>query len=200
MDDHSITTTSTLLLEALRDERDQDAWANYVARYRPILLRYAARFGAQPAHAEDLAQQTLLKFCLAYRAGTYDRERGRLRTWLLAIARNEIRTWLRSRRPDEAAGADRSGADLLAQTPDDDSMEQAWEAEWRDAILREALRDGRVSVDSSTWEAFERTALQREPPADVARRLGMSVNAVYGAKRRVFQRVRQSIRQFENDF
>jgi RNA polymerase sigma-70 factor (ECF subfamily) len=45
-----------------------------------------------------------------------------------------------------------------------------------------------------TWLAFEQVVLQGIPPIEVARELGMSVNAVFIAKSRVVQHLRQEER------
>jgi RNA polymerase sigma-70 factor (ECF subfamily) len=46
----------------------------------------------------------------------------------------------------------------------------------------------------STWRAFRRVVLEGAPPTAVAAELGTSVNAVFIAKSRVLQRLRQEAR------
>ncbi|MBS2963554.1 sigma-70 family RNA polymerase sigma factor [Actinocrinis puniceicyclus] len=81
---------------AAADERAQAAFARYVLPEIEVLYRVALSITAQPADAEDLVQDTLLR---AYRAverfdGTH------ARAWLLTILRNTEINRHRRRRPD----------------------------------------------------------------------------------------------------
>ena len=184
------TRTSTALLSGLRDPADARAWGAWVERFSPLLIRYARRVGLGVEDAEDVAQATLLAFSEAYRAGRYDRERGRLRTWLYGIAVNKVREAQRRRRdvvPGDTAAEDAVFGGLTA--PDEQAA--AWDAEWRDAVLRQCLDQVRAEVEARTFRAFELVAREGKDPAEVGRELGLSRDAVYAAKRRVLRRVRE---------
>ncbi len=192
--------TSTTLLEGLRDPANHTVWRHYVERYRPLLVRYARKLGGDEEEAEDLAQATLLTFSSAYRAGRYDRDRGRLSSWLFGIATNEFRARRRAldERRLQAGGtdADRRFAELEA----DDGLAELWEREWRDALLRECLRILAREVQSQTLSAFERFALEGRPAEEVARELSISEGAVFGAKHRILQRIRELLPLVEGSF
>ncbi len=51
----------------------------------------------------------------------------------------------------------------------------------------------RAEFESQTWEAFRRAVVEEQSPAEIAAELGMSVQAVYKAKSRVLQRLRQKL-------
>lgn len=182
------TRTSTSLLEGLRDTGDVGRWTEYVGRYRPSIVAWAQRAGVPPADAEDVAQASLLAFCNAFLGGRYDREKGRLRAWLFGIVHKEVQAWRRRRRVGElpAAAAPPDAAD---EAPHE--LERMWEEEWHAAVLRQCMDVVRREVQASTARAFELYVLQERPPEEVAGELGMTVNAVYGAKRRVLERVRE---------
>ena len=82
-----LTRTTTALLEALLDPADDEVWQDFDRRYRPILIAFAQRLGLPD---EDAAQDTLTRFVRSYREGKYDRDRGRLRSWIIGIARHCI--------------------------------------------------------------------------------------------------------------
>lgn len=65
------------------------------SKHQPAVYAYFRRMGAQPADAADLAQATFLE---ALRGIERFRGESTVRTWLLGIARNVFRGWLRSRR------------------------------------------------------------------------------------------------------
>ena len=189
---HLRTTTSTALLEGLKDAANQTVWAEYVGRYRPLLVAWCRRVGLPHSDAEDVAQDALLEFAASYRAGRYDPDRGRLRGWLYGIAHNTLRRWrhYKGRRamPLAAAGG---GSDALAQVADEDRLGALWEEEWRRAILRRCLEDVAQDVAAQTMAAFQLFACQGLPAASVAARLGITENAVFIAKHRVLRRMRE---------
>src|SRR5678816_3748894 len=129
MQPHDFTTaTSTALLQALMNGSDDRAWSQFVLRYRPLLVRYAARLGLSSDDTEDFAQATLGAFAGAYRAGNYERTRGRLRDWLFGIARNHLRVARRGKR--------RGVVELTDQPAiDEDAAERAFDEEWQREVL-----------------------------------------------------------------
>jgi len=70
---------------------EKDAiWREFPGRYQPVLVAFARRFGLTHDQAEDAPQGALLRFVEEYRAGRYERSRGRLRSWIFTIARARI--------------------------------------------------------------------------------------------------------------
>ncbi len=195
---HLSTTTSTLLLEGLKNADNQVVWREYVDRYRPLIVRYGQRLGLKPEDAEDVAQQSLAAFVTAYQQGKYDRDKGRLRTWLFGIARNHILNWRRRQADREVqVGGRNDQTDFFAQLADDDHLARVWEEEWRDAILRQCLAELKSDVEPSTLEAFDLFACRGWTARRVSAQLGISENAVFGAKRRILRRIRELLPQME---
>jgi DNA-directed RNA polymerase specialized sigma24 family protein len=100
----SRTQTSTTLLEGLKDAHNRTVWAHYVDRYRPLILSYLRRLGLTAADGEDVSQEALFAFAESYRAGSYDRQRGKLRDWLQGIVRHKLQTFQRNRQGREHYG------------------------------------------------------------------------------------------------
>ncbi|MBN2561855.1 MAG: hypothetical protein JXQ75_13090, partial [Phycisphaerae bacterium] len=86
-----LNPTSTTLLDALDDPRDDLAWRRFYARYTPMLLSYAQRVGLPDADAQDVVAETLRTFVEAYWAGCYERRQGRLKSWLGGIVQTDFR-------------------------------------------------------------------------------------------------------------
>ena len=188
----SATTTNTHLLDGLLHASNRDVWQGYVSRYRPMIVGFSRRLGLSAEDAEDTAQQTLIAFADSYRAGKYQRDKGRLRTWLFGIARNQAlncRKRNARRRPRTATPEE---LDDLGQ---DDGLHAVWEREWRDAVLRACLEEVRGEVKPTTFEAFRLFALEGVEAERVGEQLGITANAVFGAKRRVVRRVRELLPQ-----
>ena len=58
-------------------------------------------------------------------------------------------------------------------------------------VLRHLFSQVQPEFQPQTWQAFQMVMLQGARPAEVAVRLGMSVNAVLLAKSRILARLRQ---------
>jgi acyl carrier protein len=80
------------------------------------------------------------------------------------------------------------------QIPEPPDFSQPSHQAGSDGLLsRRALELVRAEFENRTWEAFWRTAVDGQAPADVAEDLGMSLHAVYKAKSRVLRRLRQEL-------
>jgi RNA polymerase sigma-70 factor (ECF subfamily) len=64
-------------------------------------------------------------------------------------------------------------------------------------VLRRALEQVRGRTSASTWQAFWQVAVEGRKPADVARDLGLSANAVYIATSRMLCRLRAELGEFD---
>jgi RNA polymerase sigma factor (sigma-70 family) len=182
------TKTTTRLLDALHDLEDEDAWRTFDERYRPIIFGVARRMGLSEADAADVAQQTIVRFLRSYSQGDYDRDRGRLRSWIVGIARHCSLDALRKR----ARGAGLRGESGFLDVPAPEHLEALWEAE-RDRVILDRAMDRLRSTSSlteRTRQAFDMVALKGMPAGDVAIELGLTVDEVYRIKHRVTKRLR----------
>ena len=193
-----LTITNTDLLVGLRDRDNAVAWSQFFERYQPMLVCFAKRLGLNESDAQDAAQETLMAFVSSYREGGYDRERGRLRTWLFGIASHKVRDMQRKRNREMVITDNADSTAFLNKIPDDEHLSRVWEAEWQQAIVRHCLTEVRKQVKPRTMEAFELFALQGLPAEQVAARLGMTENAVWIAKNRVLTRLREMQKQIED--
>lgn len=129
-------TTSSTLLESLKDAGNDAVWRQFDARYRPLVAAVARRMGLGDEDAAEVAQQTLAEFARAYRAGKYERGKGRLSAWIIGIARYRATDILRA----QAARREQRGESGIIDRPaKPEHLTQVWEAERRRAILQEAL-------------------------------------------------------------
>lgn len=195
-----ITATNTILLTGLRDKDNADVWDQFSRRYQPLLVAFGRRLGLREQDAQDAAQETLMAFCEAYQAGKYDRDKGRLRTWLLGIATKKIRYMQRKAGRERALGQGDDQTGLIDGIPDDHTISELWEAQWQDAILKACLEQVRHQVEPQTMRAFELFALHEWPADKVAEQLRMSRNAVFKAKRRVVSRLREAFDYLQHNW
>jgi len=184
------------LLNDLAGEQGEHAWRELDRRYRGALSGFAQRLGLDAVDAEELAQETLVVLVEACRAGTYRAGSGSLSPWLYGVVRNRVKNLWRQR---HARGAVR-GESALDQVEDEVRLSQLWEVEWRAAILREGLRRLREEsgLGARTLAAFEGLALEGRDAAELGRELGLTANAVYQAKFRAAERLREVILALEH--
>ncbi|MFO0873877.1 MAG: sigma-70 family RNA polymerase sigma factor [Phycisphaerales bacterium] len=195
-------TTTTQLLESLRRGHDEPVWSLFVERYRPVLVAVARRMGLDAEDAEDAAQQALVEFARDFGRGRYDRSRGRLRTWLLAILRHRVADLkrLRSRRapgaPTNPEGrAHSSRLEEIVDAGAEDALERIWQAEIERRVLETALDRlrGEGHVTERSLRAFELMVLRDVSAEAAAEACGMTINAVYIARGRVAARLRRLV-------
>jgi RNA polymerase sigma-70 factor (ECF subfamily) len=85
------------------------------------------------------------------------------------------------------------GAANADQVPSLEDPEAAWEAEYRQHIVGRALCIMRADFREVTWKACWEMVVSARPAADVATELGLTVGAVYAAKVRVLNRLREEL-------
>jgi RNA polymerase sigma-70 factor (ECF subfamily) len=180
-------TTSTSLLNRLRQPNQPQAWERFVKLYAPLLLVWARRQGLREADAEDLVQQVLLK--LLDELPAYQRGAGQsFRGWLFRVTANQCQDF-RRRKATRALPA----ADGLANLADPSPAADLEEQEYRRLLVQRGLQVVRPDFNETTWAAFTRVMLEGRSPAEVAAELNVSTNAVYLARHRVLTRLREEL-------
>ncbi|HET6163481.1 MAG TPA: sigma-70 family RNA polymerase sigma factor [Planctomycetota bacterium] len=189
--------TNTVLLAGLLEAGNDEVWRDFDGRYRPVLRAFASRLGLAPNDAEEVAQETLAQFVELYRAGKYDRERGRLRSWIFGIAQRRVADVRRARERRR----ERRGESALEPLTSEPELERLFEEEWQRALLAAAfaeLRAGRT--DPQSIRALELLASGSRSADEVATELSMTPNAVYAAKHRAVVKLREILTRLDRDW
>jgi RNA polymerase sigma-70 factor (ECF subfamily) len=187
-----MSDTSISLLDRLRLRPDEAAWKRLVDIYTPLLHTWLRRYAVQPEDADDLVQEVLVVVARELPQFHHDQRRGAFRCWLRTILIHRLRDAWRARRYRPIATGDSAVEKHLEELADPDSgLSRLWDEEHDRHVLRCLVELIEPAFASTTWKAFQRVALDGARPADVAAELGISVNAVWLAKSRVLQRLRQ---------
>jgi RNA polymerase sigma-70 factor (ECF subfamily) len=192
--DEAAPSVSDSLLQRLR-EGDAEAWQRLTRLYGPTVYGWCRGARLSPEDAADLGQQVFTAVSCSLRKFQRNGPGDSFRGWLYTITRNKIRDHLdRDRRQPQAAGGTTAQQQLLGvpEPESGDSAPAQASSEKRD-LCRRALELMQVEFAERTWRAFLEVAVQGRPPADVAAELGMSLGAVYIAKSRVRQRLREEL-------
>jgi RNA polymerase sigma factor (sigma-70 family) len=191
----SVLTRPSLLVR-IRDPQDRQAWSEFVEIYAPLVYGYAQKHGLQDADAADLTQDVLRSVARSAGRLQYDPARGSFRGWLFTVVRNELRDWHARRRRHPPGSGDSQVQRRLEEHPSGaDDEADLWEQDYQRQLFAWAVEQVRRDFQGSTWQAFWRTAVDGERGKDVAQSLGMTTAAVYLAKRRVMNRLKQEIEQ-----
>ncbi|MEZ6031919.1 MAG: sigma-70 family RNA polymerase sigma factor [Planctomycetaceae bacterium] len=193
----TLPDTRPSLLLRVRDANDGDAWDEFTAIYRPVILRLAGIKGLQDADAEDLAQQVLLAVSHAVERWKPDAARGRFRTWLHTVANNAILNAL-TRGVRDRAAADESIDVLLQQQLDRvGSDSDLLRTEYRREIFSRAAQQIRTEFAVDTWNSFWLTAVDGVDVDVAAVQLGRTRGSVYASRSRVMKRLKQKVKELD---
>lgn len=180
--------TTTTLIEGMETSGRDPAWDRFVGHFRGPLIQLARNMGLAQLDAEDVTQETLTTFAMAFRQGRYKRGEGRLSKWLYGIAVRRIR-YARKRLAQR---------ELLMRSPRAKSrgvvsvQKSGWEAlhrAWELAVLEACQERVRSEVRPIVFRAFEMVVHGGASPTQAAETLGMSVKWVYNTKHRVLKRI-----------
>ncbi|MFO1064047.1 MAG: sigma-70 family RNA polymerase sigma factor [Pirellulales bacterium] len=184
--------TSESLIARIKDPADAAAWEEFAAIYRPVIYRMARR-RMQDADAQDVVQKVLLAVSQSVDRWSPGKGQPPFRAWLVTISKNAILNAVTRRRPDMGNGST-SIVELLHQQADDDPQTSAeFLLETRREAIRWATREIRPEFSENTWQLFWETAVVGRTAADVAHSSARTVGAVYMARFKVMQRLKEKI-------
>lgn len=174
--------TMSDLLQRVAANGDVEAFRALFDAYAPRVKSYMLRQGADPATAEELAQETLL--AVWRKAALYSDEKGSATTWIFTIARNLRIDRLRKEvvwQPLPENNEERASDD---PAPDEEVSERE-RAERVRAMLAELPPDQSEVVNLAFLEGLSHS--------DIAKRLGLPLGTVKSRMRLAYQKIRDSL-------
>ncbi len=195
-----VPETRASLILRLPSVDDAEAWREFVSIYEPFVFRFARRGGLQDADARELVQNVMLAVARAVGRWKPDSARGRFRTWLFRIARNQLLDILAKRSRDEATSGAANHSGIFDQlcSSSGNGHDELHSAQRRE-LFRWASERVNSCVKPQTWQAFWMTAVEDQEPESVAIQLKMTIGAVYIARSRVISRLRDEVKKWEDD-
>ncbi len=187
--------TSISLLKRIADEGQDDDWQELINIYRPFMYQRISTYPLLLDQAEDIVQEILM--VLVRELPTFQRRRdGSFRTFLRGIVLNQLRYAMRRvQKAPLVAGQFDKLTEHIDQLADPNSQLTAeFDQQHDKAVFIHAAEIVRGEVKPSTWQAFQKHAINGEQATAVADELGVSVNVVLLAKSRLTRRIREEIR------
>src|SRR5262245_37717007 len=184
-------TRQSLLLRAQTGEAN--AWKDLTDLHRPLIIGWLNRQGVPARDLDDLSQDVLLSVVKHLPAFEHSGRRGAFRSWLRTLVCSRTADYWRALDAGAQASGGSGATAALEQLADPDSdLNRQWDEEHDRYVLTCLLDLVEAEFEPATRQAFRRLALDGASGADVAQELGLSAAAVYVAKSRVLQRIRQA--------
>jgi RNA polymerase sigma-70 factor (ECF subfamily) len=182
--------TSNTLLERIR-ARDEEAWRRLLHLYTPLVRYWCEQWSVRGQDADDIRQEVFQAVAVGLERFHRDQAGDTFRGWLRGITRNKLLDHFRRRQNQPEAQGGTHAQRLLHEVPEQDLPNDSEEV--LGGLYRRALELVQSEFETRTWEAFWRSAVDGQAPADVGRELGMTPAAVRKAKSRVLHRLREEV-------
>jgi RNA polymerase sigma-70 factor (ECF subfamily) len=198
---YSDPLTSTSLLARVQ-QHSQEAWAELVDLYAPLVASWCQRRGLRGADTADVLQEVFLSVSRSlHRFKHLEEQTGCFRSWLWLIVRRRIADWYRLRNNWPAVGGSSNLQrcyQQIDQAQDNADSSDPWNDEPTLAtdlvqLRQRALRQVESKVAPQTWNAFWRCVVDGQATEYVAQELGLSVASVRQARSRVLRRLREQL-------
>lgn len=171
------------LLSSIARDRSEEAFSLLFERYAHRVKAYMLRQGADPATAEELAQETLLT--VWRKAALYSAEKGSLTTWIFTIARN-----LRIDRLRRETAWQELPEDIAERLVSDEAPpDEAASLKQREARVQAVLGD----LSAEQRQVVELAYIDGLSHSEISERLSLPLGTVKSRMRLAYQKVRSAL-------
>jgi len=208
--------TRWTLLSRLKDAGDADSWQEFFDTYWRLIYGVAVKSGLTDPEAQEVVQEVVIGVARKMPEFRCDPAAGSFKAWLLQVTRRRIVDQFRKRQPwsptqpprgpgTPAGAAPRAEANGTARTsmiervPDPASydLEAAWEGEWKQHLLDQALAKVKQTADPEQFQMFDLHVRRALPAREVARKLEVSTARVYVAKYKIAALLKRQVQRLE---
>ncbi|QEG21920.1 RNA polymerase sigma factor [Mariniblastus fucicola] len=190
--------TRNSLIVRMHDRDDNEAWAEFVQIYQPLVERFIQKHRLQYADAAEVTQEVLSRVARSIESWDPDHDKSSFRGWLYRITRNLTIDFLRRKQNEQhrIPIAD-PAVSQIADPGKVDSME--FQAEYERQLFQWAAERLKSSFKPVNWQAFWLSTIEGVPVEQVAEQLEIHCGAVYVARSRIMARMSKLIQQRLNE-
>jgi len=174
------------LLYRIAQSRDPQAFSALFDAYAPRLKSYMIRQGADPATAEELAQETLLT--VWRKAQLYSGEKGSASTWIYTIARNLRIDRIRRETPWQELPEGHN-----EEAADDPPPDEIVSGRERSERVQDALK----TLPAEQYDVVVLSYLDGLSHSEIAERLDLPLGTVKSRMRLAYQKLRESVEDLQ---
>ena len=171
--------TRLSVLEGIKDPANQPGWERFFNLYAGYIYSIARSHGLNDADANDVLSRVMSG--IVGKIYQYDPSRGSFRSWLYHLTLWRIKDVWRANhaRPEIPVATDALPA-VADNTPVTDD-----EAEWRGAVMDEALRRLQSIVNPTHFAIFHASVIEELDVDSIRRLYGVSRDNIYQIKKRI---------------
>ena len=181
-------TTRSSVLKAVADTENEAAWNRFFDLYAGFVYSIARSKGLKPEDADDIVQIVFCDLARTMPTFSYDREKGRFRSYLAGLVSWRVMDRLRSGKRDAELKADFLEEVKSAGADGDDAFA---EREWQAAAMEEALRRMRPDVRPEHYAAFIASAVEGQDTETVSKLYGISSDNLYQIRKRLTAKLKE---------
>lgn len=174
------------LIEAIAETQDKAAFQQLFEHFAPRLKSYLLKLGADPAMAEDVAQEAMVM--VWRKAASFDRRQAGASTWIFTIARNKRIDRLRRERRPEFDPED-PGLVPAAEPAPDRSLQ--------DGQARRRIQSAMHALPDEQADLVRRAFFDDESHSRIAEESGLPLGTVKSRIRLALTRLRHEMKDFE---
>lgn len=197
MSDVSTSQTHVSLLLRIREnDRDPEAWNAFVNRYGRRIYEWCLNRKLQPADAEDVTQNVLIK--LSRQMGSFEYQSNlTFRGWLRRITENAITDFFRELRAEKRASEIQAELDQLDSAVAQADLTTRLCDEFDLEILDIAKQRVKQRIEPQRWKAWEQISIEQKSGQEVADELGMLVPTVYSSRYQVQKMIAAEVEKLQ---
>ena len=184
--------TSPTLIKRVQDQ-EEGAWERFYEVYHAYVYCVARGMNMNHDDATDVAQEVMLNVWKGIETYEYRPGTAKFRTWLHSVTRNAVFAFIRKRKLKLASLEDVDDASRYLDGIAVNELDTIAEDEWRIFLTNQALERLKLQFRGQAMTVFL-AAMDGEPSAAIAERLGLNRPTVTRLKNRVRHRLTQEIR------
>ena len=182
-------STRSSVLRAVADTENEAAWNRFFDLYAGFVYSIARSKGLKPEDADDIVQIVFCDLARTMPTFSYDREKGRFRSYLSGLVHWRVMDRLKAGKRDMELRANFLEEAQSFASPDDDGFA---EREWQAAALEEALRRIKPDVRPEHYAAFVASVVEGQDTEAVMRLYGLSRDNLYQIRKRLTEKLRET--------
>ena len=165
------------------------------ANYRKFIYYMLHRMGVGHNDIEELTQQVMVT--LTVKLKQYKRERGKFRSWLRVVVKNEVLGNLRKYK-SQARTLERYSNEVEVHEEGSSELDQIIVEEWERLLYTQAMErvKGQASQNAIKVFVLTREGLSVE---EISEQVGVTVNSVYSLRKIVKQQLVQEVKNLKQE-
>lgn len=192
-------TRVSLLLRIREDDADSrsEAWVEFVERYGRLIYDWCLNRRLQPADAEDVTQDVLVRMARTLKTFEYN-PKLTFRGWLRRVTENALADFFRDRERRAMMKLSGSILETLKDVTARDDLVKRLGQSFDLELFERAAAMVQKRVEARRWQAWHLTAVKKIAAEDVSQQLDMKIPTVYSSRYQVQKMISEELQRLEH--